>query len=107
MLYPNIYSQVYKKFILSGAVFLTIFTIRTIGYRLTGGEKYSLLDCFYMTVITISTIGYGEIIDLSVSPSGRVFTIFIALSGGRGEPDESAVSVVSGATNGANGTLCE
>lgn len=34
-----------------------------------------------MTFITISTIGYEEVIDLSSSPSGRIFTMFIALSG--------------------------
>ena len=34
-----------------------------------------------MTVITITTIGYSEIIDFSGSVAGRVFTIFIALSG--------------------------
>ena len=34
-----------------------------------------------MTVITISTIGFTEVIDLSGNPGGRVFTIFIAISG--------------------------
>lgn len=34
-----------------------------------------------MTVITISTIGFGEIIDLSGNTLGRIFTIFIAISG--------------------------
>lgn len=46
-----------------------------------GGMEYTVLDSLYMTIITISTIGYGEIIDLSGSPAGRVFTIFIAFSG--------------------------
>ena len=34
-----------------------------------------------MTVITISTIGYGEIVNLAGNAAGRIFTIFIALSG--------------------------
>lgn len=34
-----------------------------------------------MTFITITTIGFGEIIDLSSNPAGRLFTIFIAISG--------------------------
>jgi voltage-gated potassium channel len=34
-----------------------------------------------MTFITIATIGYSEIIDLSANPAGRVFTIFIAITG--------------------------
>jgi voltage-gated potassium channel len=58
-----------------------ILAIGTVGYRLIGGPKYSLLDCFYMTFITIATIGYGEIVDLSEHPDGRVFTVFIAFAG--------------------------
>lgn len=49
----------------------------TVGYSLIDG--YSLLDAFYMTVITISTVGYGEVRPLS--EIGRVFTIFLILSG--------------------------
>ena len=49
----------------------------TVGYRLI--EHYPLLDSLYMTVITISTVGFGEIHTLS--PVGRVFTIFLILFG--------------------------
>ena len=58
-----------------------ILAVGTAGYRMIGGEKYTLLDCFYMTFITIATIGYGEIVDLSEHPGGRVFTMIIALGG--------------------------
>lgn len=34
-----------------------------------------------MTFITIATIGYGEIVDLSNSPGGRIFTMFISVIG--------------------------
>lgn len=60
---------------------VVILAVGTVGYRMIGGEKYSLLDCFYMTFITIATIGYGEIVDLSEHPGGRVFTMLIALAG--------------------------
>ncbi|MBI5005526.1 MAG: potassium channel protein [Nitrosomonadales bacterium] len=53
----------------------------TVGYRLLGGEQYSWLDCFYMTFITLTTIGYGEIVDVSDYEYGRLFTIFIAMTG--------------------------
>jgi voltage-gated potassium channel len=56
-------------------------TIGTTGYWIIGHKQYSFLDCFYMTFITVATIGYGEVIDLSRSPAGRIFTMFIALSG--------------------------
>jgi voltage-gated potassium channel len=64
-----------------GIALIAVLLTGTTGYRLIGGPRYSLLDCLYMTVITISTIGYGEIIDLSRSPFGRVFTMFIAFTG--------------------------
>lgn len=50
-------------------------------YYVIGQRMYSLLDCLYMTFITISTIGYGEMIDLSASPTGRAFTMLVALCG--------------------------
>jgi voltage-gated potassium channel len=58
-----------------------VHVVGTIGYRYIGGPKYSILDSFYMTFITVATIGYGEVIDLSHSPAGRVFTVFIAATG--------------------------
>ena len=42
-------------------------------------EGYPFLDAVYMTVITISTVGFGEIHTLS--EAGRVFTVFLILSG--------------------------
>jgi voltage-gated potassium channel len=62
-------------------VLAAITLIGTFGYWTLSGEKASLLDCFYMTVITITTIGYGEVVDVSRAPYGRLFTIFIAISG--------------------------
>ncbi len=34
-----------------------------------------------MTIITITTVGFAEVVDLSDNPGGRLFTIFLALSG--------------------------
>jgi voltage-gated potassium channel len=77
----NIYTHFYGKLVISGILLVVIVLTGTVGYRLLGGEQYTLFDGFYMTLITISTIGYGEIVDFSGNPSGRIFTIFIALSG--------------------------
>ncbi len=77
----NIYKHFYDRFVISGILLVVIIVTGTIGYRLLAGNQYTLFDGFYMTLITISTIGYGEIVDLSDNPPGRVFTIFIALSG--------------------------
>ena len=50
--------------------------IGTFGYAIL--EGWSLLDALYATIITVTTVGYG---DLSpVTPGGRIFAIFFALS---------------------------
>ncbi|MBI3600488.1 MAG: potassium channel protein [Nitrospinae bacterium] len=77
----NLYLQIYKRFALAGMAIVTVLLIGTLGYKFIGGERYTLIDCLYMTVITVATIGYGEIVDMSASPGGRVFTMFIALFG--------------------------
>lgn len=77
----NLYLQIYKRFALAGIAIASVLLMGTIGYKFIGGDKYTIIDCLYMTVITVATIGYGEIIDMSASPAGRVFTMFIALFG--------------------------
>lgn len=72
---------VVKKIAGVGLVLLFILLGGSIGYYFIGQRGYSFLDCVYMTFITISTIGYGEVVDLSSSPGGRVFTMLVALSG--------------------------
>lgn len=58
-----------------------VFTVGTLGYRLLGGPQYSWEDCFYMTFITIATIGYHEAVDVTQYEHGRLFTVFIGMSG--------------------------
>ena len=74
-------SRVYRSFAWSAMAMVLILTIGTVGYRVIGGPEYSWVDCFYMTFITVATIGFGEIVDLSDSPGGRMFTVFIAIAG--------------------------
>jgi len=73
--------RIYQRFVTPALALLTISGIGTVGYKIIGGEQVTWLDCLYMTFITIATIGYGEIVDLSHSPGGRVFTMAIALIG--------------------------
>ncbi len=71
----------YRKFIWSGLFLLCILVIGTLGYRLLGRGQDSIIDALYMTVITVTTIGFTEVIDLTNNPAGRIFTMFIAISG--------------------------
>lgn len=63
------------------ALLVLIFIVGTLGYSILGGPQYSWEDCFYMTFITITTIGYGEIVDVTGYEYGRLFTVFIGISG--------------------------
>lgn len=63
------------------AFLLGLHVVGTAGYLIIGGPRYSVLDGLYMTFITIATIGYTEVIDLSGSTIGRVFTMLLAFAG--------------------------
>ena len=54
-----------------------VFAFGVAGYMFL--EDYSFLDALYMTVITLSTIGFGLLRELS--PSGKLFTIFLIIVG--------------------------
>jgi voltage-gated potassium channel len=71
----------YKKYIWCVIILAVIIIIGSIGYWLISGGGYSFFDYIYMTIITITTIGFSEVIDLAGNTGGRIFTVFIALSG--------------------------
>ena len=79
--YRELATRIYVAFRYSLLAFAVIMVIGTIGYWHISGGKSTVLDCAYMTFITIATIGYGEVIDLSQSPGGRVFTMVIGFCG--------------------------
>src|SRR5437868_7507744 len=79
--YRELVGRIYVAFRFSLLAFAVIMVIGTTGYWQVSGGKATLLDCAYMTFITIATIGYGEVIDLSNSPGGRVFTMVIGFLG--------------------------
>jgi len=63
------------------AVLLGLHVIGTIGYMNIGEPGTTPLDALYMTFITIATIGYAEVVDLSLSPLGRGFTMLLGFAG--------------------------
>lgn len=68
-----------KRIIISLVVFAAVFLSGVVGFKIFGGPEVSLLESVYMTAITISTIGYTEVVDLSHSPAGRIFTILFIM----------------------------
>ncbi len=77
----NPHAKLFRRLAAAGVIFLLVVLLGSLGYWLITGMRYSALDCVYMTVITITTVGFTEIVDLSESPGGRIFTMFLALSG--------------------------
>jgi voltage-gated potassium channel len=66
-----------RHLIIAIIVILILLVIGTAGYHVI--ERWPLFDALYMTVITITTVGYEEIHQLS--EEGRIFTVFLILSG--------------------------
>ena len=54
-----------------------IIALGTFGYAMI--EDWQAFDALYMTVITLATVGFKEVHELS--PEGKVFTIFLIISG--------------------------
>ena len=74
-------SRAVRNLLIAFMALMAVFIVGTLGYRILGGAKYSWMDCFYMTFVTISTIGYEEIVDVRQYEYGRLFTVFIGISG--------------------------
>ncbi len=66
-----------RHLIISLILALIILVIGTLGYMVV--EGWSFMDALYMTVITVSTVGFCEV--RQVDHVGRIFTIFIVLTG--------------------------
>ena len=79
--YREAAERAYHAFRYPMLAFVVIMLVGTAGYWEVSAGKATLLDCAYMTFITIATIGYGEVIDMSASPGGRVFTMVIGFLG--------------------------
>jgi voltage-gated potassium channel len=63
------------------AILVVVHVVGAAGFWIISDGKASVIDCVYMVFITVTSIGYGEIVDLSHSPGGRVYTMVIALAG--------------------------
>lgn len=57
-----------------------LIAVGTAGFYLAGGDKANFSDAFYMTLITVRTVGYGEIVPVHGFGERR-FAGLIALAG--------------------------
>ncbi len=58
-------------------LFFVIIVLGTVGFVLI--EEKSIIEAIYFVVVTMATVGYGDI--HPVTQSGRVFTIFLIVTG--------------------------
>jgi voltage-gated potassium channel len=70
-------SFVRRRISIIGGLLAAALVIGTFGYQII--EGWPTLDSFYMTVITLTTVGFGEI--KTLSPPGRIFTVFLIAGG--------------------------
>lgn len=74
-------SRIVRNLTIALMSLVVIFMMGTVGYRLLSGSQASWVDCFYMTFITIASIGFTEVVDVTQYEYGRLFTVFIGISG--------------------------
>jgi voltage-gated potassium channel len=66
-----------KHFLISLLLSILLVCMGMTGYMLI--EGWDAVDSLYMTIITLATVGYSEVHQLS--PSGRIYTIVLIVSG--------------------------
>jgi voltage-gated potassium channel len=69
--------MIHKRIATIAILFFAVIIMGMIGYKII--EGWSFGEALYMTFITISTVGFQEVKPLS--PTGRIFTIALILSG--------------------------
>lgn len=65
----------FRKLYWAIGLVLLVLVVGVFGYAVL--EDYPLLDAVYMTVLTVGTVGYREVYDLDAS--GKIFTSFLIL----------------------------
>ncbi len=75
------FNRLRRRLAIAVIALVVVTAVGVFGFALIGGAEHGLLDVLYMTVITLTTVGFGEIIDMSNSPAGRVFTLLLLLVG--------------------------
>jgi voltage-gated potassium channel len=80
---PDLYAddQAGRRLVRSAVLIGFVFLVGVVGYAIIAGTDTPVLDAVYMTIITLTTVGYTEVIELTNSPGGKVFTIGLLVLG--------------------------
>lgn len=78
---PQRSSVVRGRLLQAGMAVLVVFLLGTSGYWLLGHGQWSVMECAYMVLITITTVGYAEVLPVSATDAGRLFTMILLVSG--------------------------
>jgi len=70
-----------RRLITSLLLLLLVLLVATLGYRLLGESRVSILDALYMALITVASVGYTEVVDTAANPALRAFNMVIILFG--------------------------
>lgn len=65
----------------AGFSLVLIFTLGSLGYYAIGQGRWSLEDCVYMVLITVTSVGYAEVLPVSQTGEGRLFTMGLLVLG--------------------------
>ena len=69
-----------KRFTVGVLLLMGTYIFGAVGYQVLS-PKSSFLDCLYMSVITVASVGFTEVIDSSVHPLVRSYTIALIMIG--------------------------
>ncbi|MBW2529412.1 MAG: potassium channel protein [Deltaproteobacteria bacterium] len=78
---PQRSTVVRGRLLQAGIALLVVFLLGTGGYWLIGHGDWSVMECAYMVLITITTVGYAEVLPVSATDAGRLFTMILLVSG--------------------------
>ncbi|MGD0231132.1 MAG: potassium channel protein [Syntrophorhabdales bacterium] len=56
-------------------IIFAIILVGTVGYKIIGGPRTSILDALYMTAITITTVGYHDYVGAANTTAGKIFSV--------------------------------
>jgi len=74
-------STVRSRLAFAGFSLPAVCVLGALGYWAIGNGRWSLEDCIYMVLITSTTVGYGEVIPVSTTDEGRLFTMALLVLG--------------------------